>query len=81
MIDIEKFPETWCRMWSEDATFAHELLTDDARQWATRTAPRDSVLGPAQTEGFISRYQVDVGNIFVPRALVVGTDWWPTPGT
>ena len=31
-------------------------------------------MGPAQTEGFISRYQVDVGNIFVPRTLVVGTD-------
>ena len=55
MIDIQKFPETWCRMWSEDAALAHELLTDDARQWATarplwtaswaRLRPKDSYRG------------------------------------
>jgi hypothetical protein len=68
---IEQIPALWCRMWSEDASLAHRLLTADARQWSGVTEGLDPVIGPAATEAFVHRYQRDVGNVFRPRTLVV----------
>jgi hypothetical protein len=67
----DEIPAVWCRMWSADATLAHRLLTDDARQWSGVTEGLDPVVGPAATEAFIRRYQGDVGNVFRPRTMVV----------
>jgi len=69
-----EIPAVWCRMWSEDASLAHRLLTGDARQWSGVTAGLDTVTGPAETEAFVRRYQRDVGNVFRPRTLVVSDD-------
>jgi hypothetical protein len=67
----EEIPAAWCRMWSADATLAHRLLTDDAKQWSGVTEGLDPVVGPVATEAFIRRYQDDVGNVFRPRTMVV----------
>jgi hypothetical protein len=67
----DEIPAAWCRMWSADATLAHRLLTDDAKQWSGVTEGLDAVVGPAATEEFIRRYQRDVGNVFRPRTMVV----------
>jgi hypothetical protein len=74
-VEPAEIPALWCRMWNEDAALAHRLLTDDARQWSGVTEALDPVVGPAETETFIRRYQPDIGNVFRPRTLVVdGTD-------
>jgi hypothetical protein len=67
----EEIPAAWCRMWSQDATLAHQLLTDDARQWSGVTEGLDDVIGPDPTEKFITAYQQNVGNIFRTRTLVI----------
>jgi hypothetical protein len=67
----EEIPAAWCRMWSEDATLAHQLLTEDARQWSGVTEGLDAVVGPGPTEKFITTYQQEVGNVFRPRTLVI----------
>jgi hypothetical protein len=72
--DPTEIPAAWCRMWSEDASLAHRLLTEDARQWSGVTEGLDPVIGPAATEAFVRRYQQDVGNVFRPRTLVVQDD-------
>jgi hypothetical protein len=69
-----EIPAVWCRMWSEDASLAHRLLTGDARQWSGVTEGLDTVIGPDATEAFVRRYQRDVGNVFRPRTLVVSSD-------
>jgi hypothetical protein len=70
-----KIPAAWCRMWSADATLAHQLVADDGRQWSGVTPGLDSVVGPAETEKFIAGYQQNVGNVFRPRTLVIdGSD-------
>lgn len=58
-------------MWNEDASLAHQLLADGGRQWSAQTPGLDLVVGPAETEAFVKRYQQDVGNVFAPRTLVV----------
>ena len=67
----EEIPAAWCRMWSQDATLAHALLTGDARQWSGVTDALDPVAGPEATEKFVTTYQREVGNIFRPRTLAI----------
>jgi hypothetical protein len=70
-----EIPALWCRMWSEDASLAHQLLTADATQRSGVTDGLDNVVGPAATETFVRRYQQEVGIKFRPRTLVIdGTD-------
>lgn len=71
MVTPEQIPDSWCRMWSEDATLAHELLTDDARQWSGVAERLDSVVGPASMTEFVRAYQRNVGNTFAARTLVI----------
>jgi hypothetical protein len=71
MVTPEQIPDSWCRMWSEDATLAHELLTDDARQWSGVAERLDSVAGPASMTEFVRAYQRNVGNTFAARTLVI----------
>jgi hypothetical protein len=33
-----------------------------------------TVVGPAQAEAFVAKYQVDIGNIFAPRTVALGAD-------
>ena len=67
----EQIPGRWCRMWNQDAALAHQLLADDGRQWSAQTPGLDPVVGPAETEAFVKKYQQDAGNLFTPRTLVV----------
>ncbi|WP_051807862.1 hypothetical protein [Actinoplanes subtropicus] len=67
----EQMPVRWCRMWNEDASLAHRLVADGGRQWSAQTPGLDQVVGPAETEAFVRKYQRDVGNLFAPRTLVV----------
>ena len=61
---------TWCRMWNEDPSLAHELLTDDAVQWSGATPALDSVVGPDQAVAFMTSYRAEHVNVFRPRVLV-----------
>jgi hypothetical protein len=67
----EQIPGQWCRMWNEDASLAHRLLAEGGRQWSGQTPGLDPVVGPAETETFVKRYQAEVGNRFAPRTLVI----------
>jgi hypothetical protein len=71
MVITEQIPGSWCRMWSEDATLARELLGGDARQWSGVGERLDSVVGPAAMTEFVRTYQRNVGNTFAPRTLVI----------
>ena len=70
-LNPEEIPALWCRMWNEDASLAHRLLTAGARQWSGAKPGLDPLIGPADAEAFIAKYQNDVGNRFVPRTLVI----------
>ncbi|MDO9458181.1 hypothetical protein [Nocardioides sp.] len=70
-IEIEKIPATWCRMWNEDASLAHDLITDDGRWWSGKSDIADGFVGPDDTGAFVQTYQRDVGNLFTPRTLVL----------
>jgi hypothetical protein len=67
----EEIPAAWCRMWSEDATLAHQLMTEDARQWSGVTEGLDALVGPGPAEEFVTTYHRNVGNVFRPRTLVI----------
>src|ERR1017187_2610378 len=67
----EQIPDSWCRMWSEDATLANELLTGEARQWSGVAERLDAVVGPADMTEFVRAYQRNVGNTFATRTLVI----------
>lgn len=71
----ELIPGTWCRMWNEDASLAHELLAEDGRQWSAQTPGLDTVVGPGETEAFVRTYQERLGNRFTAGTLAIdGTD-------
>lgn len=67
----EQIPSTWCRMWNEDASLAHALITDDGRWWSGVQAGPDALVGPSATEALVAGYQDEVGTTFVPRTLVI----------
>lgn len=60
----------WCRMWNEDPSLAHELLTGDAVQWSSVTTALDGVVGPAQAVDFMQAYRAEHVNVFRPHVLV-----------
>ena len=62
----------WCRMWSEDPSLAHELLSTDAVQWSSATPALDGVVGPTQAVDFMEAYRTQHVNVFRPRVLVDG---------
>ena len=45
-MDNEQRMTSWCRMWNEDPSLAHELMTDDCVQWSDHGVGLDSVVGP-----------------------------------
>ncbi|MBU2665715.1 hypothetical protein KOI35_19585 [Actinoplanes bogorensis] len=67
----DEIPAVWCRMWSEDASLAHQLMTADARQWSGVVDALDPLIGPGPAEAFVRTYQRDVGNVFHARTLVI----------
>ncbi|MFB7407376.1 hypothetical protein ACFCZ2_09390 [Streptomyces sp. NPDC056202] len=69
-MDNEKRMTTWCRMWNEDPSLAHGLMSDDCVQWSDRVADLDSVVGPDDQERFVTAYRARHVNIFSPRVLV-----------
>lgn len=75
MTNIEEIPQTWCRMWNDDASLAHDLITADGRWWSGIGDAADRLVGPGDTERFVAGYQRDVGNKFTLRTPVYdGTD-------
>ncbi len=72
--DIGQITIIWCRMWSENPALAHDLMTDDCRQWFGTTTALDSVVGPAQQERFVAAYRAEHANVFTPRTIVADRD-------
>lgn len=73
-MDNEQRMTSWCRMWNEDPSLAHELMTDDCVQWSDHGVGLDSVVGPQQQERFVTGYRAQHVNIFSPRVLVDAGD-------
>lgn len=73
-MDNEAMADTWCRMWSEDPTLAHEVLAPDGRQWSGQTPALDDVVGPEQQVEFVTAYRAQHVNVFSPRVLADGGD-------
>lgn len=73
-MDNEKLMTVWCRMWNEDPSLAHDLMTDECVQWSNHTDGLDSVVGPAAQERFITGYRARHVNIFSPRVLADAGD-------
>lgn len=72
--EIREVTTTWCRMWSEDPALAHDLMTDDCRQWSGVTAALDVVVGPVQQEQFVTAYRAQHVNVFAARTIVADGD-------
>jgi hypothetical protein len=72
--EVTELATTWCRMWNEDSSLAHELMTDDCVQWFANGPDLDSVVGPAQQEVFVTAARAQTGNVFVPRLFVADGD-------
>jgi hypothetical protein len=73
-MDNEKRMMIWCRMWNEDPSLAHEVMTDDCVQWSDHSAGLDAVVGPHRQETFVAGYRARHVNIFSPRILVDADD-------
>ncbi|MFJ5987829.1 nuclear transport factor 2 family protein [Lentzea sp. NPDC092896] len=69
MNNNEERMQQWCRMWSEDPTLAHELMTPDCVQWSAQTEGLDDVVGPADQVRFIEGYRAQHVNVFTARTL------------
>lgn len=69
--DIIDLTEAWARMWNEDSSLAHQLMTDDCVQWWGSGPDLDSVVGPVQQESFVTAAREKTGNVFVPRLYVI----------
>jgi hypothetical protein len=72
--DIIELTEAWARMWNEDSSLAHDLMTDDCVQWWGSGPDLDSVVGPVQQETFVTAARAKTGNVFVPRLYVIDAD-------
>lgn len=72
--EITQLTTTWCRMWSAEPALAHDLMTQDCRQWSAVTAGLDAVVGPAQQERFVTAYRAEHVNVFVPGTIVADGD-------
>ncbi|MFD7020143.1 hypothetical protein [Streptomyces sp. NPDC059928] len=73
-MDNEKRMTTWCRMWNEDPSLAHDLMTEDCTQWSDHGAGLDTVVGPHEQERFVAGYRARHVNIFSPRVLADAGD-------
>jgi hypothetical protein len=67
--DNNKLMTIWCRMWNEDPSLAHDLMSDECVQWSDHTPGLDTVVGPSEQERFITTYRARHINAFTPRAL------------
>jgi hypothetical protein len=76
VMDNEKRMILWCRMWSEDPSLAHDLMSDDCVQWSGNTGGLDAVVGPDEQERFVTGYRARHVNVFSPRVLVDAGDWF-----
>ncbi|QMU79839.1 hypothetical protein GXW83_33210 [Streptacidiphilus sp. PB12-B1b] len=70
----EKRMTLWCRMWDEDPSLAHDLMTDTCVQWSDRLTSLDSAVGAQEQERCAARYRVERANAFTPRVLADGGD-------
>ncbi|MFF2515773.1 hypothetical protein [Streptomyces sp. NPDC058086] len=73
-MDNEKRMIIWCRMWNEDPSLAHELMSDDCVQWSAQGAGLDTVVGPDEQERFVVGYRARHVNLFSPRVFVDAGD-------
>ncbi|WP_143168239.1 hypothetical protein [Jatrophihabitans endophyticus] len=73
-MDNDERMTTWCRMWSEDPTLAHRLMTEDCAQWASQTPVLDTVIGPDQAVAAMTALRAEQVNLFTPRVLADGGD-------
>jgi hypothetical protein len=70
VMDNEKRMTKWCRMWNEDPSLAHDLMSDDCVQWSDRGAGLETVIGPEEQERFVAGYRAQHVNVFSPRLFV-----------
>ncbi|TWP51764.1 hypothetical protein FKR81_12935 [Lentzea tibetensis] len=63
-MDNEQRMIDWCRMWNEDPSLAHELMTGSCVQWSNRVESLDAVVGPDQQERFVTDYRARHVNVF-----------------
>jgi hypothetical protein len=73
-MDNEKRMTTWCRMWDEDPSLAHDLMSDGCVQWSAQREGLDSVVGPTEQEKFVTDYRARHVNVFSPRVLADAGD-------
>jgi hypothetical protein len=73
-MDNEKRMIEWCRLWNEDPSLAHELMTDGCAQWSNRGEGLDTVVGPDEQERFVTDYRARHVNVFTPRVFVDAGD-------
>jgi hypothetical protein len=69
---MHELAQAWCRMWNDEASLAHQLVTDDFRMWLGLSANGDAVSGPDGLARLVERYQHDQGVRFTPRLIVDG---------
>jgi hypothetical protein len=74
MTNNENFPDHWCQMWNTDPALAHELVSEQGRQWANRTPGLDTVVGPGPTQAFVTEWAAKTGNRFRARVLAIGDE-------
>ena len=73
-MDNEQRMIEWCRMWNEDPSLAHRLMSDGCVQWSNRTEGLDTVVGPDEQERFVTGYRARHVNVFTPRVFVDAGD-------
>ncbi|MDI5970897.1 nuclear transport factor 2 family protein [Streptomyces sp. SL13] len=73
-MDNEKRMIAWCRMWTEDPSLAHDLMSDGCVQWSGQGERLDAVVGPAEQEQFVTAYQARQVNVYSPRVLIDAGD-------
>ncbi len=72
--EITELTDAWCRMWSVDPALAHDVMTEDCRQWSGNTAGLDGVIGPQQQQEFVTAYRAEHVNVFTPRLIIAEAD-------
>jgi hypothetical protein len=65
---------TWLQMWNENPALAHDVMTDDCRQWSGQGTGLDTVVGPDDQVRFVTGYRAQHINVFRPRVLVDAGD-------
>jgi hypothetical protein len=65
---------TWLQMWNENPALAHDVMTDDCRQWSGQAVGLDTVVGPDDQVRFVTGYRAQHVNVFRPRVFVDAGD-------